>query len=534
MLRFLLFFCISVSLYAGMSPEEVLSTLSLEEKIGQLFVAPIGGKLTPELMERVKTSIQSQRLGGIILTQGDPLVQIEIINCCQKMQKIPLITMQDAEWGLTMRLEPALRFPKNMALGAIQDESLLYLFGKEIGRELALVGIHVGLMPVVDVNTNPANPIIGERSFGDIPEDVARKALLVMRGVQEEGVLACAKHFPGHGDTFVDSHLDLPVIERSMEELQNSELVPFVAMIENKVGAIMPAHLSIPSLDQSSLFPSSLSSNIVDGLLKKQLGFNGLVITDALNMKGVMKYFSPREAALRAFLAGNDLLLFGAHLFEDIEEIHSIYIPEAILAIKQAVIDGKISEVQLDERVLKILKAKEVCNLFNCSHVPFVTRDELFTEDAKALKHKLYKESLTLVRDQNHLLPIATDQIVHFQIGGETQGIIEGAYYLNKEFSLEECPFISPSSTIVISLFDLSRFSKDNFNVSSSTLKLISALQGRPVILVLFGSPYALSLFDSVETIMVAYEDDPDTRESAMDAIFGTFVPSGKLPILSY
>lgn len=358
----------------------MVNALTLDEKIGQLFVISINTDLPPEVLENGKKVIEKYHIGGILLQQSTPEAQIALIKELQSHRALPLLTLQDSEWGLSMRLRNALRFPKNMALGAIRDESLLVQFGKEIGRELKLTGISIGLMPVVDVNSNPLNPIIGMRSFGDDPQAVARKASLVMKGLQEEGIIACAKHFPGHGDVTQDSHETLPLIE-------HLELLPFQVLIDQGVKAIMVAHLLYPPLSNE---PTSLSYQVVTELLQKKMGFHGLVISDAMNMKAITDL--PGEAAIKAILAGNDLLIYGHHKADTVKEIQEIFIPQAFEAVREAVISGRIPETLIEAKVSKILQAKQ--------NMAPILEGELFPPSAYALKRQLFRQSLTLLADK--------------------------------------------------------------------------------------------------------------------------------------
>lgn len=449
-----------------------LKTLSLEEKIGQLFVVPAKYSEDGSHRQDLINIIHNYHVGGIILKQGDPLCQVKLIEELQAESKIPLLCVQDAEWGLSMRLKNTVKFPRNLTLGAIQDNSLIYRLGKEIGRTCKLVGTHLNLAPVVDVNSNPKNLVIHTRSFGENPENVASKALAYISGIKSEGILTCAKHFPGHGDTSVDSHIDLPIITKF-------ELVPFAAAIKGGVPCIMTAHLGFPSL------PITFSSKIVTDLLKREMGFQGLVITDALNMKALTNYTPAEEIGLKALLAGHDLLLYGDHIAPNIVRILTQDVPQAFNRIKKAIIDGELAEEELDAHVEKILKTKETLPpLPSTDHL----LDAINSVAAKELKRELYQNAITLVSDPKGLIPLS-----------------------------------SPDDATIISLYE------------TPTPEIIESIQKKekekPVIVVLFQTPYSLFHFDKSMTLIMAYENDPDAEEAAKDVISGKLIPIGKLPI---
>ena len=274
----------------------------------------------------VSDIIRKYGIGGIIFFQGTAEKQAELTNYYQKISRVPLLIAMDAEWGAGMRLANVDKFPYQMTLGAIKNDSLIYRFGEAVASQFKRLGMHINLAPVADININPENPVINYRSFGENRENVAGKTIMYMKGMQDNGVIATAKHFPGHGDTNVDSHNDLPVISHSRARLDSIELYPFRKLIEAGTGSIMTAHLNLPSLDSSSGVPSTLSPVIINDLLKNQLGFRGLVITDAMNMKGVTKYFQPGEADARALAAGNDVVEYVTDVEAAIKETKSIYL----------------------------------------------------------------------------------------------------------------------------------------------------------------------------------------------------------------
>ncbi len=319
--------------------DSVMATLSLDARIGQLFMVAAYSNRGPDHEKRLGELIEKQQIGGLIFFQGGPARQANMTNRLQAKAKIPLWIGMDAEWGLAMRLDSTPKFPRQMVLGAIRDDSIIYDMGAEIARESRRLGVHINFAPVVDINNNPQNPVIGSRSFGEDREDVTRKSLAYIEGLQDNRVLANAKHFPGHGDTDVDSHYNLPVIKQSRERLEKVELYPYRKLIPKGLGSIMVAHLSIPALDSTPDLPSTLSHTIVTDLLKDNLGFKGLVFTDALNMKGVAKFLEPGDINVSALQAGNDVLLFA----EDV--------PVAVDKIKKAIADGTYTEEELNRSV---------------------------------------------------------------------------------------------------------------------------------------------------------------------------------------
>lgn len=465
----------------------LFAEMTLDEKIGQLFVIPLTSKLTEESYQEALSLIEKYKIGGILLQKSTPLEQINMVLSLQKDKEIPFITLQDAEWGLEMRLEGAIKYPKNLTLGAIVDDDLIYQFGKEVGRELKLVGTGVGLLPVVDVYSNPLNPIIGDRSFGDNPYEVAKKGYLVAKGLKDSLVFASAKHFPGHGDTANDSHVEIPYISCDLNRLENLELIPFKKLIDEAVDTIMIGHIQMGDIDN---LPASLSSKIIKGLLKEKLKFNGLVITDALNMKAISDNFSIAEAALFAYLAGNDLLLYGHHLETDVLSIYREYIPKAFTSIKHAVENGIITKEDLDAKVDKIIKAKQKLGFLQ---KPSTLR-ELFPKSAYDLKRNLYRSALTYL--SNSPKPKSFDNIVY----------LKG---LNKNY-------------------------QENYGIKDELLQEIYDKKDKISLIVIFGSPWVVPLLPHNVNILVAYEENEDTIEAVKDFLDGKLEAKGKLPITIY
>ncbi|MBY0424015.1 MAG: glycosyl hydrolase, partial [Cytophagales bacterium] len=322
--------------------DSVFETMSLDQKIGQLFMVAAYSNRDEKHYANIDSLVSIYHLGGLIFMQGGPVRQATLTNRYQSKAKIPLFISIDGEWGLAMRLDSTVSYPRQMTLGAIKDVSHIYDMGAEIARQCRRIGIHIDFAPVVDVNSNPANPVIGFRSFGESKEQVAARGIAYMKGLQDNKVLACAKHFPGHGNTDTDSHHDLPVINNSKRRMDEIELYPFRKLIKDSLASVMVAHIHVPAYDDEPNKATTLSENVVTDLLKGKLDFEGLVFTDALNMKGVSKYFKPGEVDVKALLAGNDVLLFSEN------------VPIAIEKIKEAIEAHQISEKEIDKRVKKI------------------------------------------------------------------------------------------------------------------------------------------------------------------------------------
>lgn len=393
----LLCLIMSASLQAHWA-QQTFELMTLQEKIGQMFVVAAASsfKKNKQLFYYghfkshyrvdpvyIRNLILNHDIGGLIfLYHSTPDKQIDFTNEYQGLSKYPLLIAQDCEWGLSMRLQNTIIFPRNMALGTLTNKQLIYDVGKEIGRQCKAIGVHLNCAPVVDVNNNPNNPVINNRSFGSDKKNVAECATLMMHGMQDAGILTCAKHFPGHGDTSTDSHFELPIITQSKEHLYDLELYPFKKLIEAGVDTVMVAHLNIPAFDASET-PSSLSQNIVTNILQNELGFNGLVLTDGLNMQAITNDYSGAQAALAAFKAGNTLLLCP---FE---------VPQAIQAIEQLVKEDPYYLELLNKNVFKILKTKEQLGIHNKS---FIDKEkalaQLHTKEAYALRDKVLQETL--------------------------------------------------------------------------------------------------------------------------------------------
>ncbi len=519
--------------------DSLMAKLSLDERIGQLFMVAAYSNKDAAHERELKALIEKHHLGGLIFFQGGPLRQAHMYNRLQKAAKVPLWIGIDGEWGLAMRLDSTTRFPYQMALGAIRNDSLVQAMGAEIGRQCKRMGIQINFAPVVDVNNNPANPVIGFRSFGESRENVSLKAAAYMRGLQSQRVLANAKHFPGHGDTDADSHLALPVIRHDLKRLQSVELYPFAQLFSQQVASVMVAHLHIPALDSTPNMASTLSSKVVNGLLKNDMKFKGLVFTDALNMKGVSNFHAPGDVEWLALKAGNDVLLFA----EDV--------PKAAARIKQAIASGEYSEEQLNKSVRKILQAKEWSGVHRNHQVAIKNlAEDLNTPYALHLKKKLAEAAITIVQNKNSALPLrdlAGREIAVVTIGGN------GTVFKNRlakyaRFDAVECSAapttaekkqvteaLSKKNTVIVNVEGTNNTPGKNFGLTTAAIELMESLcADRQVILVHMGNPYALAKLRNpggFAAIVVGYQNEANLSRSAAEAIIGAIPVSGRLPV---
>ncbi|WP_375583575.1 glycoside hydrolase family 3 N-terminal domain-containing protein [Cyclobacterium xiamenense] len=521
--------------------DSVLATMSQEEKIAQLIMIPAYSNKDQAHVDSISNLVKKYGVGGIIFFQGGPVRQAHMINRFQAESKIPLMISLDGEWGLRMRLDSTVRYPYQMALGGIGDEQLLYAMGAEVARQARRSGIHVNFAPVVDVNNNPGNPVIGFRSFGEEKENVARKSLAYMKGMQDQGILASAKHFPGHGDTDVDSHYGLPVLHFSKRRLEEIELYPFRELMDQGLGSIMVAHMQIPVLDDTPNLASTLSKPIVTGLLKEEMGFEGLIFTDALNMQGVAKYYPPGVVDAKALLAGNDMML------------NTMNVPATIREVKKLLEQGEISKEEIDQRVLKVLKAKAWLGLDNFR--PVETNHliaDLNSPEAEFLSRKLTESSLTLLRNSEAILPIkgfqnvkmaslslGTSRTTDFQKGLERYAPMPH-FTFPKEGNLGDVEQLrrqlADYSLILIGLHGLGiREGTNQYGISPEMVVLIRALmEEHAVVVSVFGNVYSLGKIpglENAEGLIAAYQETPLTQDLASQLIFGGIGARGTLPV---
>lgn len=519
--------------------DSLMAQLTPEERIAQLIMVAAYSNRGEEHKQEILNLIEEHKIGGLIFFQGDPENQVRLMNDYQKASKIPLLGAIDAEWGLGMRLDNTISFPFQMALGAIQNDSLIRDMGKEVARQIKRSGLHMNFAPVVDVNNNSQNPVINFRSFGEDKYNVSRKAIAYMEGMQEENVFTTAKHFPGHGDTDTDSHYALPQINHSRERLDSLELYPFKRILQAGVGGVMVAHLNIPALDSSGI-ASTLSRPIVTDLLKKEMGFKGLVVTDAMNMKGVTINNLPGVVDKDALIAGNDLLEFT----EDVSK--------AISEIKQAISQGVISQEEIDKKVRKILAVKQWVGLHTYKKTPKknIVQD-LNPSSAKLLQRKLIESSLTVLRNSGDVLPV--QELKGKRIASVSFGVSELTAFqktLNlytdishfflpvdaTEMAVESLKNQLKNYDLVLgSIHDQSRFPRNRLEMSLPARELISELsdQGKTVF-TFFKNPYVLEQITHIENaagLVLTYQDTPLVQEVAAQLIFGGIGANGKLPV---
>jgi beta-N-acetylhexosaminidase len=520
--------------------DSVFNSLTPRERLGQLFMVAAYSNKDLKHVKEIKDLITNYNIGGLIWMQGGPVRQGKLANYYQTVAKTPLMYSIDGEWGLAMRLDSTPRYPKQMTLGAIQNDSLIFYMGRQIARECKRMGIHVNFAPVADVNNNPLNPVIGMRSFGENKYKVAKKAMMYMRGMQDEHVMANGKHFPGHGDTDSDSHKTLPYMTQSAGRLDSLELYPFRYLFDRGLASVMVAHLNIPSLDTTKNLASTLSPNVVNDLLKTKLGYKGLIFTDALNMKGVSSFYPPGVVDVMALLAGNDVLLFSGN------------VPKAIEEIEKAIKEEKISQADIDERCKKILQAKYWCGLNVKQEI--VTRNlskELNTKQSEELNDRLAEASITLLKNENNFLPLkGTDslRIVEISFGVEEQNTLGNTlknYAYVEHIGLAhdaKAPEITRAfqrineANIVVIQINKATLKAENFyGIGAQTLKLVDSISNlKPSILVLLTNPYLLNSIPSVsnfKSIIVAYEYMPSLLRASANAIMGINSVHGRLPV---
>lgn len=503
------------------------STLSMSEKLGQLFIVALYTNKGDDFIQNVRNIVEKEHIGGLILMQDDASREISLVNEFQKKSKIPLLIGMDAEWGLYQRIPTAYKFPWAMTLGAIQDKNIIYKNAQKIAKDAKRMGVNWNFAPVVDVNTNPKNPIIGNRSFGSTVENVTHSALAYANGLQDENILAAIKHFPGHGDTDTDSHLALPVVSHSIERLESIELAPFKNLINKGIGGIMVAHVYVPSLEKGKNIPASLSYSVVTQLLKEKMGYKGLIITDALNMNAVADTYPAGIVDALAFKAGNDIMLFSQD------------VAKGKIEIEKAMQNGEISEKRLEESVKKILKTKYLLGLTNITEQnPNTIHQDLKTEAHRALIQNAYSASITLLKDSKKMLPLHSSKTYYYLPLEEAPiGLYPDLLQIGtniKIISPKEANSLPSSSNLIIGIHKDNSTAYKPYQLSRETKNIIETLSKKHQILVnLFGSPYALAdlNIDNTSTIIVSYENNNDAIIVTAQALFGKKIINGRLPV---
>ncbi|MBE2289633.1 MAG: serine hydrolase [Chitinophagaceae bacterium] len=516
--------------------DSVYAQLNMEERIGQIMMvsAYSGGKNYNE--ERITDLLNKHFIGGLIFMQGGPGRQAMLTNKYQRMAQVPLLIAMDAEWGVGMRLDSVKPLPRQMMLGATRDTALVYKTSAAIAAQFRRLGMHMNFGPDVDVNNNPANPVINSRSYGEDKVWVARLGRAYVRGLQQNGILACAKHFPGHGNTSVDSHNDLPVISRTIPQLDSVELYPFRQMVAEKVKAVMVAHLEVPALDTEEHVPTSLSYNAITGLLREKLRFTGLVITDGLNMQGLTKYFDPGESELRAFMAGNDIMLMPQD------------VPASIARIKAAIEAGTVPETRLEIAVKKILAAKYDAGLNEVKDVDpdNIVRD--LNRDVDSMRSRVARSAITMVKDDNQILKKINETMCIGYIGinaSETTPLYEilqdrfdnvKAGWLPKGTRVDSVQRLLESitrySTAIVAVHNMNFTPGGNYGLSDEAIAFLQqAGCMRNVMIVVMGNAYATQYFCGAGSVMVAYEDDTLTEKAVANILLKKAKAKGKMPV---
>ncbi len=510
--------------------DSVYNSLSLNEKVGQLFMVAAYSNRDSVHINAMQKLIKNYKIGGIIFFQGGPVRQAQQTNLYQKISKTPLLIGVDGEWGLNMRLDSTARYPYNMTLGAIQNNTIITSIGGQIAKDCKRLGVHINFAPVVDINTNPKNPVIGVRSFGEDKTNVAKKAIAYTKGIQNEGVLACAKHFPGHGDTDTDSHKTLPTVSFSKTRIDSVELYPYKQLFHSGISGVMVAHLNVPSLEPQKGLPSSLSHTIVTNILKEKMNYKGLVFTDALNMKGVANYKEPGVVDLMAFKAGSDVLLFTENA------------PKAISKIMEAYKANEISEKRLAHSVKKILSAKYSVGLYAFKPIKI---SGLVQDLNKSINDKLYQEAiknaLTVLKNDTAFIPLqkkANQKLAYLELGDASANsffnTLQEYANITDLTNLPEKDLLNTlkkyDKVIIAYTRKNGRLTHKMSDTNKALIERIS--KAYPVLLNVFASQYCLQdvSLKNTKSVIVSYENTVMANKISARIIYGDLQVKGKLP----
>ena len=513
--------------------DSVYNAMSFEERVGQLFMVAAFSNKDSAHVRGVDKLVTDYKVGGLIFFQGGPVRQAKLTNRYQKKAKLPLFIGIDAEWGLSMRLDSTYRYPWNMTLGAVQDIKLIEKTGYQMGEQAKRMGIHFNFAPVVDINTNPNNPIIGNRSFGEDKFNVTDRAVAIVKGIQDAGIYATGKHFPGHGDTATDSHYSLPMLPFDKQRLYDVELYPYKKLFDSGMASIMVAHLNVPAIEPTPGVPTSLSYNTITNIAQGEMGFKGLIFTDALNMKGAANYLQPGYIDLEAFLAGNDVLLFAEN------------VPVAIEKFRQAYADSVLTEERLQYSVKKILAYKYRIGLNKYKPIDLTNIvAELNAHEYDDLNYQLYENAVTVLKNDEDAVPVMAlenEKIAYIKMGDD-----DGAAYLEmlqkyaevteiKEDTLSVLTErLQPYTTVVIGFHKADgAWKKHDF--TPKELEWIDAIsQNKKVVLTVFAKPYTLASiknFSNIKTVILAYQNNAIAQTVAAEIVFGALGSKGKLPV---
>lgn len=520
--------------------DSIYNELTIEERFGQLLMVRANHSRKP-YNKKIISYIKDYNIGGLCFFASGPQQQLAQMNKWQELSKIPMMISIDAEWGLGMRLDSTISYPFQMTLGSIENDSLIYEMGLQIGKECKRMGIHMNFAPVVDVNNNPKNPVINSRSFGDNPNNVARKAAMYMAGLQDAGIIATAKHFPGHGDTESDSHKTLPIVAHDTNRLKAVELLPYQQLINKGLSGIMIAHLYVPAYENEQNVATTLSPKVVTGLLKNEMGFIGLIVTDALDMKGVTKYFPAGEIEVRALLAGNDILL----LPEDV--------PKAINGLKNALASGRISEELLEKQCKKVLEYKYDLGLNEWKPVSSTNLyPDLNSPRGKAIKEKLFENAITLIQNKDDILPLKKKdkkELAIVSFGMKQNSSFERYaskytdatyFYLPKSLTIAQndsiYEILSSFNLVIFNLGKTTIFPQRSFGITASEIELIDkTAKDKQTIINLLGSPLAIQKYfkepQLFHAFILSHQDNYLTQKISAEMIFGALPFKGKLPV---
>ncbi|WP_276499134.1 glycoside hydrolase family 3 N-terminal domain-containing protein [Pontibacter litorisediminis] len=520
--------------------DSVLTSLTPAQRIGQLFMVAAYSNKDQNHVNHIDSLVTQYNIGGVMFMQGGPKRQAILTNRFQSKAKVPLLIAMDAEWGLNMRLDSSMHFARQMTLGAMHDDRYVYLMAREIALKMKRLGVNVSFSPVLDVNNNANNPVIGTRSFGESKETVSRYGVAYIRGLQDHGVMAVAKHFPGHGDTDTDSHYSLPVLQHDMKRLTEVELYPFKQSFDAGVMGVMVAHLYLPNVDSTKNQAATLSKPIVTGLLKEKMKYKGLVFTDALNMQGVSRYYKPGELDLKALMAGNDVLLFP----EDV--------PTAVDKISKAVKKGQITQAEIDQRVRKILHAKYWAGLNKYKPVKLENLQEDIDRPAsRVVQEQLYEHAVTVLENESNLIPfrnLDTLSIASVAVGASVGNTFQetlGNYAPINSFAIPDryaadtaftniIPQLEGNDVVVVSIHGMNSTPAKNYGIGTGTLAFIQYLRERTnkkVVVAVMGNAYSLKLFEGNKWLVAGYEDNPISQSLVPQVLFGARAAQGKLPI---
>ncbi len=518
--------------------DSVFNTLTPKQRIGQLFLVRAHTNLGQKYVDSVKQVIEREQLGGLVVFQGGPVRHANMFNQYQKVSKVPLLITFDGEWGLGMRMpDSTISYPYQMTLGAIQNNNLLYEMGRQVARDFHRMGMHFNFAPVVDINNNPKNPVINFRSFGDNKYKVTEKAKAYMDGMVQGGILASLKHFPGHGDTDVDSHHDLPQLKFDRARLDSLEMYPFRQLIKDGAPSVMVAHMNIPALDNTPNIPSSISKKVVTDIIRTELGFRGLTVTDAMDMSGVKKFFPNGEADVMAIEAGHDLL--------EVSENSG----RAIDLVEKAIKSGRLSQADIDARVKKVLAAKLWLGL---NQVKPVNTNRLYedlnTPAAQSLVQRISDAAVTLLKSDRGLkrfdpkkstsiVSVGIDQVQDFEKGLALQLTDFDQFFIKGDETEEQLKDLMKESKdnrqIVLVIHDNRSRPRSELLLNDATKDFIDKIAGRRTISVMFTNPYAMNSVDVMRSssVLLGYQNDFFMQKAVLKVLLKQIKPEGKLPV---